>query len=864
MKFYSFIVIAILTAFFVFSNAVRKQNLNNKSHIRTSGTGKAMNQWFFERAYPNEKIPNKKWKSAFEQKQKMNSKNKKILEGSWESMGPNYLAGRTLCLAFHPSNENVIFAGSASGGLWKTSTQGEGQNAWHFVPTGFPTLGVGSIAIDQTNPELMYIGTGEVYGAGFAEPGTVNRLTRGSYGIGVLKSEDGGDSWQQVLPFDEENLVGVFDLAINPQNSQIVFASTTNGVYRTQDGGDTWELKLNQPDCFDLEIDPNNGNVVYVTQGNFNYNLISSFSGIYKSTNGGDTFSELLDSGLIAAWSGNARLSIDPNNSNTIYASIQVGWFNTGTTTPAGIYKSNNAGANWSLINNQNITLYQGWYSHDFAINPLNNNEMIYTGVDLWKSTNTGSSFTKKSDWSGWGFGEIPFGEPNSSFNFLHGDIHAVYYHPLNNSVFIATDGGIFKSENGEPPYTPLNGGLQTMQFYANMASSATNPDYFMAGAQDNSTYEYRGTENWWRVIGGDGMSTAVNQSDDQIVYGSWQGLNIMKSTNGGDSFFNAKPTLVSGDYSAFSAPYELAPTNQEIMYAGARYLYKSTNAGSNWNATSGSPVDGANMITNIAISYSNPDLIYVTTSPDPFQGPSSAKVKKSSNGGQSFSTLSGLPNRIAKDIEFDPNDDNILYVTFSGFGTNHVYKTINGGDDWFAVDNGLPDLPTNTVLIDPSNSDFVYVGNDLGVFFSDNGGDSWEDFNEELPEATMVYDLNYSPANNKVRIATHGHGIYQRDLVTESEVAVTENTNRKSKFSIYPNPALDYTTIKLDVSNNQLISIYIINTQGKKIRRVFEGHVEQGLNTFSIDQLSDFASGHYLIQVKTSTGITSKQLIID
>lgn len=236
---------------------------------------------------------------------------------------------------------------------------------------------------------------------------------------------------------------------------------------------------------------------------------------------------------------------------------------------------------------------------------------------------------------------------------------------------------------------------------------------------------------------------------------------------------------------------------NQDIIYAGARYLYKSEDGGANWNTASLSPVDGANMILKIAISPTDPDVVYLATSPDPLNGPAGAKIRKSVDGGQSFTTLSGFPNRIAKDIEFDPNDENILYVTFSGFGTNHVFKTFNGGEEWIAIDNDLPDLPTNTVLVDPMNSDYIYVGNDLGVYFSNNGGDSWTDFNEELPEATMVYDLNYSPSNHKVRIATHGHGICQRDMVTEEAVLVVENDQQKMNFEMYPNPATTSTQIK-------------------------------------------------------------------
>jgi len=267
---------------------------------------------------------------------------------------------------------SCVLAGTAGGGLWKTTTQGVGQNAWEFVPTGFPVLGVASIAIDPDNPNNIIIGTGEVYGNGHAEPGEINRLTRGIYGLGILKTSDGGSSWTQVLDFAQENLKGVQDLEYNPQNSQEVYAATTDGLFQSLDGGDNWSLIFDEPNCMDVEVNPDNGDIVYVSQGNFNYDLDPNLSGIFKSTNKGSSFTELIDEGLLSAWSGSAKIYIDPQDANTLFASIQVGWFNTGSTTPAGIFKSTNAGVTWVNINNQNIAKYQGWYSHGLAINPNN------------------------------------------------------------------------------------------------------------------------------------------------------------------------------------------------------------------------------------------------------------------------------------------------------------------------------------------------------------------------------------------------------------------------------------------------------------------------------------------------------------
>ena len=840
--------IALLFAVKQNNNITTEENPQSKDAKKTSGAGQAMDMWSLERAYPYDKIPASKFKEAFAQKRQAERQRSVVLEGEWESLGPKNIGGRTLCLAFHPTNEDIMFAGSASGGLWKTTTQGVGEDAWEYVPTGFPVLGVAAIAIDINNPEVMYIGTGETYGVGFAEPGTVNRLTRGTYGIGILKTEDGGATWAQVLEFDMDEIKGVQDIEINSQNTQEIYAAATDGLFKSLDGGATWNLILDKTNCIDVEIDSTNDKIIYVTHGNLNFGLDPELSGIYKSIDEGVTFNELLDPGLLSAWTGNAKITIDPSNSEVLYASIQDAFVTNGGT--SGVYKSINSGTTWELINNQNVAAWQGWYSHDLVINPESPNELMYVGIAAWKSTNSGVDFAVKTD-NTWTWGEVPVEIPEGADNYVHSDIHAVYYHPINNKVFMASDGGVFVSTDGETPYTTLNGGLQTLQLYADMGSSATNPDYCIAGAQDNSTYIYKGNPSWWRVIGGDGMSAAVDQEDDQVVFGSAQGLNVFKSLNGGDTFFSVAPP---SSVTAFSAPYEMAPSNSTIMYAGSRVLHKSIDAASNWTIPSITNVDGNNVILNIAISPIDSEVVYLSTSPDPTGGSSGAKIFKTEDGGLNFTQITnGLPDRICKDLEFDPSNANVLYATFSGFGSDHVYKTTDAGDNWFSIDNGLPDVPTNTILIDPLNPDDIYVGNDLGVYYSENGGVSWEPFSEELPEAVMIYDLNNSPSNRKIRIATHGHGIYQRNYVNDI-LAVDELATANANIRLYPNPASEKVTISISENSSPITSIQLYDINGKFIRDIDSNQ--------RIINVSALSNGIYFVKLTSTTSSITKRLL--
>ncbi len=826
----------------------RVNRLYQEYKLTHSGAAEAMDAWSFERTYPNEGIATSQLSKAFEQAKTDFASPRSAADG-WENMGPENIGGRMLSMAFHPLDSNIIFAGSAGGGLWKTTTMGRGRYAWEHVPTGFPVIAVGDIAIDQNNPDIMYLGTGETYhNFGVAEPGIVNRFTRGTYGIGVLKSTDGGDTWSQVLAFDEPDLIGVADLEISPLNSNEIYAATNIGLYQSLNGGDSWDLILAVAPVIDLEIDPVDDAVLYVSTGNLNTNLNPALVGLYKSTNRGGNFTELLDDGLLPAWSGNAKLSISPLDHNVIYASIQVGWFNTAATTPAGIYRSDNAGINWQKIDSTNVAFWQGWYSHDIALHPSRAHEFIYVGLDAWKMTQ--DTLIKKSDWQKSTFGKVSVDSAEGPPDYVHADIHAVYYHPfIENKIFLATDGGIFTSNDAGETFVTISGGLRTTQFYPNFANSVRDSNFSIGGTQDNSSYIFDGTDSWSRIIGGDGMSASINPLDDNIIYGSAQGLFIVRSDNRGDSFKIISPPIAQNEITAFAGPYELAPSAPNMVYAGRQFLYRSDDHGDNWQPTGNLPVDGANVIINIAVSPLDPNKVMVTTSPNPFGGQPRPKILISENGGFNWTDIStSLPQRIVKDVAFDYYDDDIIYAVFSGFGSEHFGKSTDGGDSW-VLNSDLPDVPTNTLVIDPLNTDHIYVGNDLGVYLSTDGGDSWENFSENMTDAVMIAHLSISPSNRKIRAASHGRGIFQRDLVYEisSSIAAQES---QSGISVFPNPVRDEFNIQLDEEISGSVTISVVQMNGHTVKNFGLLHKDDVTNSFD---MTDVAPGNYALIIDAS-----------
>lgn len=842
--------LGILLGLFLFAWNIKPERIIEPIRKTESGAGKALDAWAFVRAYPDKKISMRAFSLAFESKMREQQTSSRNLSMSpWEPMGPMNIGGRMLCLGINPLNPQTIYAGSASGGLWKTHTEGAGVVGWERMDLGHPVLGVGAISISPADTNVMYVGTGEVYNYQNTAPGIANRITRGSYGIGILKTTNGGQTWTKSLDWAYGDLRGVADLQINPLNPNTVFAATSEGLYRSRDAGDSWQLVHNILMAVDIEMHASDTTTVFVSHGN----LGTAGSGIYRSQDGGTSFSKLTN-GLPASYTGKSLLAISESNPNILYASVA------NTFISIGLYRSDDGGDSWTLKNTDDVAKYQGWYSHDVAIHPLHPDTIIYVGIETWKSTDGGTTLSQKSVWSSWDFGQTPVGGPEGPPYYVHADIHAAYFHPDNpDKSLLATDGGMFVSADVGENWEGRNGSFQATQFYANFSNSTSDSSLAIGGMQDNSTAVYLGGGSWRRVIGGDGLSAAINPINDNIIYGSYQYLGILKSTDRGVNFNQSvEPPELSGENTSFAGPFELAPSAPDVIFAGRERVYRSSNGGLGWTNVSGVPLDGGNPIISMAIGKSDISLLYAATAPL-VAGP--AKIFKSENGGASWLNVSAsLPDRIATDIAFHPLDQDRIFVTFSGFGSSHVYLSPDAGLSWTPIDAGIPDVPANTICIDPMFPDHLYVGNDLGVYASTDAGLTWDVFCSGLPEAAMVMHLSISPSNRKLRVATHGNGVYQTPLLLAPVSAL--DTDLPAGIELgqnYPNPVAGKTTIPLLLENSTEIQLDLLDVQGRLIRKLIAKETRVGSQDIVVD-LTQLPAGQYIYRMivrESSSGKT-------
>lgn len=743
---------------------------------RQTGVEKELSTWLWSKGYPDPVNLSEKYWKAWLQAQEI--KKNTIFGsfalremgtssfGNWTVLGNvANIGGRVLSIAIDPANANRIFVGTASGGIYKTTDAGSN---WQYVPTGFPVLGVASILIDPLNSNVLYAGTGEVYRTSNSNFGYNVWKARGTYGVGILKSTDGGATWSQVMNKNMSDLFAIQMLKFDPTNSNTIYACTTHGLFKSTDAGATWSATpiLNKPYISDIAINPSNSNIIVAAVGN----LVDVDKGVYRSTNGGTSWTASANATIGTSFNGYIRF--DNIGSTRLFASVGNGSGNE-------LYMSTDFGATWIQKTGSSHCGGQYWFGHDLAVDPSNPDRVVMGGVSYY--TYTSASTTTSA------------GSSSSFASGVHADVHDIKFHPTNsNIIYIACDGGMYKTTNGSS-FSAINIGLNATQFYASVAVSPT-ADIIIGGLQDNGVVKYNAGTWTANLVGGDGGPSAFAPNGTTVIYSN-DARAVYQSTNTGSTETQRLTNMGYGyatahdDRTAFMAPLGISKSNPSYMYVASDNLHISTNGGTSFqrpDETSWTrPIDAMyKPAIALAVSPTTYNKVYVSTSPlsqradDALNYNPPAKVLKSlnadNNASYSFTNITGtLPDRFVTDFAISSTDDNKVYITLGGFGNTHVYLTTDGGTTWQPRGSGLPDIPFNAIVIDPVNPQILYAGCDFGVYVSPDGGVNWYDFSNGMTDATMVYDLQIS-YNNKLIAATHGKGILRSDLFNISFLPVT------------------------------------------------------------------------------------------
>ncbi|MEZ5426154.1 MAG: carboxypeptidase regulatory-like domain-containing protein [Pyrinomonadaceae bacterium] len=712
------------------------------------------------------------------------SEKRDSLLAAWTPLGPAPIpngqtspsapvSGRVISIEIHPTNPNIVYVGTAQGGVYRTT---DGGTNWTPIFDSADSLAVGAIAIAPSQPETVYVGTGEP-----------NFSSDSYFGAGLYRIDNASTTANLTGPLGASSFTGnsISEIIVHPTDPDTIFVSSTSGLggirgagiatpnrglYRSTNatsGAPTFS-QIGFGGSFsvrDIAIDPNNPNILVMS-------LIAGGGGLYRLTDAlaatPTTFTQVQVFTCTSTSNCNAELTSQKSGGATdatFYAATGDG--------NGRVLISTDGGATWTQQIDNNFCGGQCFYDIAVAVDPTNPAN-VYVGGDptiiAARSTNSGLSFT----------------DNNAS---VHADTHAIEVAPSDpTQVWLGTDGGIYKSTNSGVTWTPMNNSQFSATQFMSIAIHPTDPNFSIGGTQDNGTNFYQPAGTWTRADFGDGGYSQIDQNAPDTtnvrMYHTYfnasnlQGYGTVSSTASASSGLWSFRGCQSGGATTngitcngtvnFYAPLERGPGNPNTIYYGTDRLYRSADTGLNHTVVSQNPIESGVPISSIGISPQDDNVRIV--------GLNSGGIYGTSTGSTTLTNLdpgNTVPTAPIARTVIDPTNSDTAYVTLSAFGVSNVWKTTNLSSltsnlvpTWTNASGtgltALPQVPVNSIVIDPTLPNNIYVGTDIGVYVSSDGGANWAPFGTGLPRVA-VFGIGIAPGTTRqIRIATHGRGLFQ------------------------------------------------------------------------------------------------------
>ena len=718
-------------------------------------------------------------------------------------LGPGTMSGRITAIDGVNADAKTIYIGTAGGGIWKTTNAGAS-----FKPIFDKYCqSIGAIAIDQKNPKVIYAGTGES-----------NMRNSVSIGDGLYKSTDAGDNWTRIGLDSAEHISKII---IDPKNSDIIYIAVPGplwsdgkhrGLYKSTDAGKTFNKILyidEKTGCADIAVDPENPDIIYATTWQFrrqpySFNSGGPGSGIYKSLDAGKTWKEL-SNGLPAKPFGRVALTLAPSSPKDLLAIVE--------SNNTGLYISSDGGENWKQQSATFNVVSRPFYFSTLVIDPKDPKRVYRPALSFSYSSDGGYSFIDASNEGGW----------------VHSDHHALWINPNNtNQMYLGTDGGVYISLDRGATWTFIHN-LPVGQFY-HVAIDNNDPYRVYGGLQDNGSWfapsaKPGGVSNgdWKAIYGGDGFWTVPDPNDANIAYAESQGGNMGRVNLTSFKSVNIKPQKGPDDEKLrwnWNTPIVFGIKNNKNLYAGSQYLFKSTDRGSNWTKISpdlttndkkkqeqeesgGISADNTsaeNHCTIFAIAESPLDenIIWV--------GTDDGNIQYSINAGKNWTNVSGnykaagIPAQTwISSIEPSRFNKNTVYATFDNhmYGDHKTYlgKSTDMGKTWQLMNSTEFTGFAHKIKEDLVNKDLLFLGTEMGLFATVDGGASWFRMKNKMPEYSLVRDIQIHPKTHDLVLGTHGRGIIIIDDISPMRMLTKDIAEKE--FHLLPTAPIVLTNGK-------------------------------------------------------------------